>query len=43
MGEENEESLTKSESATRQAVFLFPRDAVSNAFSKGDLHVYFDP
>ena len=27
----------------RQAVFLFPRDAVSNYFSKGDLHVSFPP
>ena len=31
-GEDNEESLTKSESASRQAVFLLPCAAVSNNF-----------
>ena len=32
----NKESLTKSESVLGQAVFLFPRDAVSNAFLKAN-------
>ena len=42
-GEDNKESFTKSESASQQAVFLFPCDSVSNAFLIGELTYLLPP